>query len=73
VSANDAEPDTPETVALTLYGPPETLLAVKMPEEATPDALVEMVMLMSPFENVPLAPLEGGAVNVTATPLTRLP
>ncbi len=60
---------TPETAAVTVYGPPAVPLAVKTGAVATPCALV--VALFTPPANVPLAPL-AGAVNVTVTPLTGL-
>src|SRR6267154_1165710 len=46
------------------------LLAVNMPEVATPLALVTAVFV--PPANVPLAPVCAGAVNVTVTPETGL-
>src|SRR5690348_14605777 len=60
---------TPATVAVTVYGPPAVLFAVKVAEVATPLAFV--VAVFAPPANVPLAPLPG-AVNVTTTPLTGL-
>src|SRR5258708_23548983 len=64
-----AEVPTPATDAVTLYGPPAVLLAVKIAARATPCALV--VAVFTPLANVPLAPLVG-AVKVTVTPFTGL-
>ena len=64
-----AEVPTPETAAVTVYGPPAVALAVKIAAVATPDALV--VAVFTPPANVPLAPL-AGAAKVTVTPLTGL-
>src|SRR5215467_8063064 len=64
-----AEVATPETEAVTIYGPPATAFAVRIGAVATPDALV--VAVLTPPAKVPLAPL-AGAVNVTVTPLTGL-
>jgi hypothetical protein len=63
---------TPAAVALTEYGPPTVLLAVKVGAVAMPDALVETVAVFNPPVKVPLAP-EEGAVNVTLTFGTGLP
>jgi hypothetical protein len=63
---------TPETVAVTLYGPPAIPSAVNAGATATPCAFVVAVVVLPPPVNVPLAPL-GGAVNITATPLIGLP
>jgi len=52
-----AEVPTPATDAVTLYGPPAVLLAVKIAARATPCALV--VAVFTPLANVPLAPLVG--------------
>ena len=60
----------PAALATTLYGPPAVLLAVNIPDVATPLALV--VPVLPPAAKVPLAPLAGG-VNVTTTPLTGFP
>lgn len=60
---------TPETDAVTVYGPPAVAFAVKTGGVARPDALV--VAVFTPPAKVPLAPLAGG-VNVTVTPLTGL-
>src|SRR5713101_3827192 len=60
---------TPATDAVTVYGPPPILLAVKTGAVATPWAFV--VAVFTPPANVPLAPL-AGAVKVTVTPFTGL-
>src|SRR5215472_6537683 len=60
---------TPETEAVTAYAP-AVVLAVKTAAVATPEAFV--VAVLTPPANVPLAPL-AGALNVTVTPLTKLP
>src|SRR5215467_16383202 len=70
VSEKLAGVETPETEAVTVYGPPAMLLAVKTGAVATPCALV--VAVLTPPAKLPLAPLEG-AVNVTVTPETALP
>src|SRR5205085_9291311 len=59
---------TPETEAVTVETP-AVVFAVKTAAVATPDAFV--VVVLTPPENIPLAPLVG-AVNVTVTPLTGL-
>jgi hypothetical protein len=41
--------------------------------EALPFASVVAVVVFVPFAKVPLAPVTGGAVNVTVTPLTGVP
>src|SRR3989442_13425180 len=69
VSEKFEEEATPDTVAVTVKGPPATLLAVSTGAVARPEAFV--VAVFPPPANVPLAPL-GGAVNVTVTPLTGL-
>src|SRR5712691_1947888 len=69
VSAKFAGVATPETDAVTLYGPPAMLLAVKTADVAMPSELV--VAVFAPPAKLPLAPLPG-AVNVTVTPLTGL-
>ena len=53
-----------------MYGPAWVLLGVKDDAVAIPLPLVTAVVL-TPVENVPLAPL-AGAVNVTVTPLIGL-
>jgi hypothetical protein len=60
---------TPDTDAVTVYGPPAVLLAVNTAEVATPLAFV--VAVFTPPAKVPLAPLVG-AVNVTNIPFTPL-
>jgi len=70
VSAKLAGVETPDTDAVTLYGPPAVVLAVKTAAVATPKEFV--VAVVTPPANVPLAPLPGAA-NVTVTPLTGLP
>jgi hypothetical protein len=69
VRAKFAEVAIPDADAVTVYGPPAVLLAVKTADVAIPCAFV--VAVFTPPANVPLAPL-AGAVNVTATPLTGL-
>ena len=69
VSEKLAGVPTPATDAVTIYGPPAVLFAVKTGAIAMPAALV--VAVLTPAANVPLAPLAGG-VNVTAAPLTGL-
>ena len=59
------------TDAVTPYGPPAMVFAVK-PVEATPEALVCTVAVVTFPGNVPLAP-EAGAVKVTLAPETGLP
>lgn len=65
-----AEVAMPEADAITVYGPPAKLLAVKTGAIATPDVFVDAAFV--PAANVPLGPLVG-AENVTKTPLTGLP
>ena len=65
VSANVADGDTPATLAVTLYGPPATPLAVAV-TLVCPWALVTAGVV-----SVALAPV-AGAENVTVTPLTGL-
>lgn len=60
---------TPEIDAVTVYGPPAVVLAVKTGAVATPDAFV--IAMFTPPAKVPLAPL-AGAVKVTVTPLMGL-
>ena len=48
---------------------PTLEFALKVEEDATPDAFVVVVNVVKPPENVPLAP-ELGAINVTEAPLT---
>ena len=69
VSEKLAGVETPETDAVTVYGPPAVVFAVKIGAVATPDAFV--VAVFTPPAKVPLAPLVGAA-NVTVTPLTGL-
>src|SRR5262252_3147288 len=69
VSEKFAGVETPETDAVTVYGPPVTLFAVKTAAVATPEAFV--VAVVTPPANVPLAPLPGAA-KVTTAPLTGL-
>jgi hypothetical protein len=69
VRAKLAGVDTPVTEAVTVYGPPTVLFAVKTGAVATPLAFVTAVF--TPPANVPLAPLPG-ATNVTVAPLTGL-
>lgn len=66
VRAKRAEPATPATVAVTLYGPPPIAFAVAV-TLATPAALVTAEAL----ERVALAP-EPGTAKFTVTPDTRL-
>jgi hypothetical protein len=68
VSENTASGVTPGTEALTEYAP-TVAFAVNMADVATPDAFVMAVV--TPFANVPLAPVDG-AVNVTVTPESGL-
>jgi hypothetical protein len=70
VSENFAGVVTPGTEASTSYVPVE-LLAVKMGEVATPEALVIATAVLAPPANVPLAPPDG-AVKVTVTPPNTL-
>jgi hypothetical protein len=61
---------TPATDAVTLNGPGRAL-AVKVGAVATPRVFVTAVFV--PPANVPDAPETGGAVNVTAIPLSGFP
>src|SRR5204863_9091741 len=69
VSEKFAGVATPATLAVTVYGPPATLLAVKVADVATPLPLV--VAVFTPPAKLPLAPVPG-AVNVTVTLTTEL-
>lgn len=74
VRENEAGAATPFTVALTVKAP-TVEFAVKTAAVATPLALVVAVIvapLFVPPAKVPLAPVDG-AMNVTTTPLSRLP
>ena len=55
-------------LAITLYGPPAVLLAVKVGAVAAPLLSVLTVAVVTLPGNVPLVPLDG-AVNVTGKPL----
>jgi len=61
---------TPDTDAVTLYGPPAVAFAVNG-AAATPDAFVATTIVAVLLLNTPDAP-DPGAVNVTFTPLTGL-
>jgi hypothetical protein len=62
---------TPETDAVTRYGPPKTLLATRSGALAWPEALV-MAVAAAEEANNPLGPDEG-AENVTVNPGSGLP
>jgi hypothetical protein len=70
VSEKLAEAAVP-TVAVTLYDPPGTPLAVKIGEVTWPRPLVVAVAVAA-LPNTPLGP-DAGAVNVTVAPLAGLP
>jgi hypothetical protein len=61
---------TPDTDAVTLYGPPAVAFAVNG-ADATPDAFVATVIVAVLLLKTPDAPVPG-AVNVTLTPETGL-
>jgi hypothetical protein len=63
---------TPLTLAVTVYGPPAVVLAVKVDEVAMPLEFVVAVVVVEELANVPEAP-EPGAVKVTVTPGTPSP
>ena len=63
---------TPDTVAVTVYGPPAVAFAVNVGDVATPFESVVAVAVADPLPKVPLAPVDG-AVNVTVTPLFGVP
>src|SRR5580704_3557664 len=68
-----AVPNAGEMFAVTLYGPPTMVFAVKTDEVATPLEPVVAAVVLVPFAKVPLATDEAGAVNVTVCPETGLP
>jgi len=71
VSKKLAGVDTPDTAAVTVYGPPSTLLAVKVPAlVAKPLALVAAVL--APL-NEAVAPLVVPMVKVTVALFTGFP
>jgi hypothetical protein len=71
VKENVASVAVPGAEAVTLYGPPAFLFAVKTADVATPLAFVVAVSI--PLANVPLGPVSAGAVNVTVTPASAFP
>jgi len=71
VKENVASVAVPGAAAVTLYGPPAFLFAVKTADVATPLAFV--VAVSTPPANVPLGPVSAGAVNVTVTPASAIP
>jgi hypothetical protein len=71
VSEKFAGVAAPATDAITSYGPPAMLFAVKTAEVATPLAFV--VAVLTPPANVPLGPVCAGAVNVTIIPASKCP
>ena len=60
------------TAAVTVYGPPAMVLAVKVGAVAMPPLVVVSVIVFVPPVKMPLAPLPG-AVNVTVMPGTGVP
>lgn len=64
-------PNAGDIFAVTLYGPPTIVLAVKAAEVATPFAPV--IAVFAPAAKVPLATVWAGAVNVTVCPDTGFP
>jgi hypothetical protein len=71
VSEKIAGAPAPATDAVTSYGPPAMLFAVKTADVATPLAFV--VAVFTPFAKVPLGPVCAGAVNVTVPPASGCP
>src|SRR5215471_7006437 len=67
VSAKFAVAATPDTEAVTLYGPPGVWLAVNDGVVAIPTEFVTPVATLEEPANVPLEP-EPGAANVMGTP-----
>src|SRR5579863_9546531 len=62
---------SPAALAITLYGPPAWVFALKTVAVSTPLEFVVACVVFVPLANVPLTPVDG-AVKVTATPCTGL-
>ena len=72
VSEKSAGAEIPETEAVTEYGPPAVVFALKADAVAIPEVLVVAVVVAVELAKVPEAPV-AGAVNVTVTPGTGFP